>query len=44
LNVKAQHVIKYDFDIYMKGTLICFSYLKSILKHFHLLLILKKLI
>jgi len=29
LNVKAQHDIKSDFDIYVKGTLICFSYLKQ---------------
>jgi len=28
LNVEAQHVIKFDFDIFVKGTLICFSDLK----------------
>jgi len=43
LNVKTQHDIKYDFDIYVKETLICFSYLKTILKYFRLLLILNKI-
>jgi len=29
LNVKAQHDIKSDFDIYVKDTLICFSDLET---------------
>jgi len=29
LNIKAQHDIKYDFDIYVKDTLICFSDLET---------------
>jgi len=29
LNVKAQHVIKSDFDIFVKCTLICFSDLET---------------
>jgi len=34
LNVKTQHAIKSDFDIYVKDILIRFSYLKNIFKIF----------
>jgi len=29
LNIKAQHAIKSNFDIYVKDTLICFSNLET---------------
>jgi len=29
LNIKVQHVIKFDFDIYVNDTLICFSDLET---------------